>query len=398
MDTLSITGIGIINSLGIGVEETWEKMLQGASGVRPIDWTTHPDHEYYYQEYIKKCPVQIGCPVTEPVLCPRDEWSKDWKYLDPAIQMAVHATDQAVQDAQLKSKKVAVVFGSIGSRDTFNAGTQAMYQGRTRYSPRKALNFEFGHMAATISRLFQLQGPSIMVHTACSTGLTAIDYAQKLLTCEPELDAVIVGSGDATIEPTSAFYFSSLGALSNSESKPFDVKRDGFVMGEGAGAMVLQRHQLIKSYCTILKVAGVTVAEHETSPDANGNATIASAKKALGNTEAEEVGYINAHATGTPAGDEVEYTAMKTLFPGAVMTANKSQIGHTIGSSGIIETAYTALALRDQITPPVRNLITPCDTGMVLPTKTESIDTELAIKNNFGFGGRSYSALLEKVD
>lgn len=397
METLSITGIGIINSLGIGVEETWEKMLQGASGVRPIDWSTHPDHEYYYQEYIKKCPVQIGCPVTEPVLCPRDEWSKDWKYLDPSIQMAVHATDQAVQDAQLKSKNVAVVFGSIGSRDTFNAEAQAMYLGRTRFSPRKALNLDFGHMAATISRLFQLQGPSIMVHTACSTGLTAIDYAQKLLTCEPELDAVIVGAGDATIEPTTAFYFSTLGALSNSESKPFDVKRDGFVMGEGAGAMVLQRHQLTKSYATILKVAGVTVAEHETSPDADGNATIASAKKALGNTDAEEIGYINAHATGTPAGDEVEYRVMKALFPGAVMTANKSQIGHTIGSSGIIETAYTALALRDQITPPVRNLIEPCDTGMVLPTRTESIDTELAIKNNFGFGGRSYSALLEKV-
>ena len=134
MEQLSITGMGIINALGIGVEETWEKMLQGASGVRPIDWSTHPDHEYYYQEYIKKCPVQIGCPVTEPVLCPREEWAKDWKYLDPSIQMAVHATDQAVTDANLQSKKVAVVFGSIGSRDTFNAGTQAMYLGRTRYS------------------------------------------------------------------------------------------------------------------------------------------------------------------------------------------------------------------------------------------------------------------------
>ena len=397
MEQLSITGMGIINALGIGVEQTWEKMLQGASGVRPIDWTTHPDHEYYYEKYIKKCPVQIGCAVTEPVLCPRDEWHKDWKYLDPAIQMAVHATEQAVTDAKLESKKVAVVFGSIGSRDTFNAGTQAMYQGRTRYSPRKALNFEFGHMAATISRLFQFQGPSIMVHTACSTGLTAIDYAQKLLTCEPELDAVVVGSGDATIEPTSAFYFSSLGALSNSDSKPFDTKSDGFVMGEGAGAMVLTRYQPVGSYCTILKVAGVTVAEHETSPDADGNATIASAQKALGTTNPKDIGYINAHATGTPAGDEVEYRAMKHLFPGAVMTANKSQIGHTIGSSGIIETAYTALALRDQMTPPVRNLIEPCDTGMVLPTRTESIDTDLAIKNNFGFGGRSYSALLEKV-
>ena len=169
-------------------------------------------------------------------------------------------------------------------------------------------------------------------------------------------------------------------------------------MGEGAGAMVLQRHQLYKSYASILRVVGVTVAEHETSPDADGNATITSALKALGKTaKPQDIGYINAHATGTPAGDEVEYRAMKHLFPGAVMTANKSQIGHTIGSSGIIETAYTALALRDQMTPPVRNLIEPCDTGMVLPTKTESIDTELAIKNNFGFGGRSYSALLEKV-
>ena len=398
VEPLSISGMGIISSLGIGVEETWEKMLAGESGVKPVDWTTHREADYYYKDYVAKCPMNIACPVTADIECPREEWIKDWKYLDPAIQMAMHVTNQAVEDAQLKSKRVAVIFGSLGARTTFNEGTQVMYKGRTRYSPRKSLNFEFGHMAATVARLFKFEGPSTMVHSACSTGLTAIDYAQKLLTCDDELDAVIVGSGDQGIEPTSAFYFGScLNALSHTGSRPFDKSRDGFVLGEGAGAMVLERHSLTGKYATILKVAGTTVAEHETSPDANGSATIASAKKALGKVDAEEVGYINAHATGTPAGDEVEYRAMKKLFPGQVMTANKSQIGHTIGSSGIIETAYTALALRDQMTPPVLNIKDPCDTGMILPVVSQPIDTELAIKNNFGFGGRSYSALLEKV-
>ena len=275
-----------------------------------------------------------------------------------------------------------------------------MARGRTKFPPRKTLNFELGHMTAIISRVFGFQGPSLMVHTACSTGLTAMDYAQRMLETDPELDAVVIGGGDLPLEATSAMYFSNLQALSDTECRPFDVARSGFALGEGAGAMVLERKNGKKSYADILAVAGVTVGEHETSPDHAGQAAQQAALKAIkeAGITPGQIDYINAHATGTVVGDIIEYNAMLNILPGRTMTANKGQIGHTICSSGIIETAYTAMALKDQVTPPVANLSEACSQGMHLPQCAENLNNPIyAIKNNYAFGGRSMSVVLAKA-
>jgi 3-oxoacyl-[acyl-carrier-protein] synthase II len=399
MQPLSITGLGIVNSLGIGVEQTWKNLLHGETGIQTVTWDDKADRDFYFSEYLTKCPVNIGAPLRELPDCPIEEFEKDWRHLDPSIQIALHSTWQAVSDANLTSKNVAVIFGSIGSSHTRSQGCDAMARGRTKFPPRKTLNFELGHMTAIISRVFGFRGPSLMVHTACSTGLTAMDYAQRMLETDPELDAVVIGGGDLPLEATSAMYFSNLQALSDTECKPFDVGRSGFALGEGAGAMVLERKNGKKSYADILSVAGVTVGEHETSPDHAGLAAQQAALKAIKNASItpDQIDYINAHATGTVVGDIIEYNAMKNILPGRTMTANKGHIGHTICSSGIIETAYTALALRDQITPPVANLSEACGQGMYLPQRAENLSNlRYAIKNNYAFGGRSMSVVLAK--
>ena len=399
MQPISITGIGIVNSLGIGVERTWKNLLHNESGIKNITWDDKLDQDFYFRDYLKKCPVPVGAPLAHLPECPIPEFEKDWRHLDPSIQIALHSTWQAVTNAKLKSKNVAVIFGSIGSSHTRSQGCDAMSRGRVKFPPRKTLNFELGHMTAIISRVFGFNGPSLMVHTACSTGLTAMDYAQRMLETDPEIDAVIVGGGDLPLEATSAFYFSNLQALTSTDCRPFDKQRSGFVLGEGAGAMVLERKSSKQSYADILAVAGVTVGEHETSPDHAGEAAQQAALKAIksANITPDQIEYINAHATGTVVGDIIEYNAMKNILPGRTMSANKGHIGHTICSSGIIETAYTALALRDQITPPVAYLSEECGQGMYLPKETQSlINTKYAIKNNYAFGGRSMSVVLGK--
>jgi 3-oxoacyl-(acyl-carrier-protein) synthase len=399
MQPISITGLGIVNSLGVGVEQTWQKMLNNETGIKPISWADKDDKDFYFREYLSKCPVPIGAPLTELPECPISEFSKDWRHLDPSIRIALHATWQAVNDSKLTSKRVAVIYGSIGSSHTRSEGNNAMYKGRVKFPPRKTLNFELGHMTAIISRVFGFEGPSLMVHNACSTGLTAIDYAQRMLETDPELDAVVVGGGDLPLEATSAFYFSNLQALTSTECKPFDQQRSGFVLGEGSGAMVLERKSDKQSYSDVLAVGAVTVGEHETSPDHAGKAATQAVLKAVNSASAnlDDIGYINAHATGTEVGDIIEYTAMHSILPGRTMTANKGQIGHTICSSGIIETAYTALALRDQVTPPIHGLTNPVGLDMILPQELHyPISTQLAIKNNYAFGGRSMSVLLSK--
>lgn len=400
MQPLSITGIGIVNSLGVGLNETWKNLLGGEEGIQPVNWTEGADKDFYFSEYLTKCPVKVGAPLRELPECPIEEFAKDWRHLDPSIQIALHSTWQAVTDANLMSKNVAVIFGSIGSSHTRSEGCDAMARGRTKFPPRKTLNFELGHMTAIISRVFGFTGPSLMVHTACSTGLTAMDYAQRMLATDPELDAVVIGGGDLPLEATSAMYFSNLQALTDTEVKPFDVNRSGFALGEGAGAMVLERKNGKKSYADILAVAGVTVGEHETSPDHAGQAAQQAALKAIreAGITPDHIDYINAHATGTVVGDVIEYNAMLNILPGRTMTANKGHIGHTICSSGIIETAYTAMALKDQITPGIRGLETDCGSGMHLPRHAESLQNpRYAIKNNYAFGGRSMSVVLGRV-
>ena len=400
LERLAVTGLGIVNGLGHDIESSWQRLLNNESAIKDFEWPDIEDH--VFREYRANCPVKVGAGLTVPE-CPRPEWEKEWRNLDQSIRCAVHASDQALKSSGLTTKNIAVIFGSIGSQHTRTEGVDRMVKGKTKFPPRKTLNFEPGHLGAIISRLFGLRGSSYIIYSACSTGLHAIDSAQRLLTTDPTLDAVLIGSGDCPLEENSAFYFSNLGALSTRTAKdacrPFDQDRSGFILGEAGTAMVLQRAKDVTTtpFGYVNSVGAVTIPEHETSPDAEGEAATLAATRALelAELEAKDIGYINAHATGTQVGDIIEYNAMLKLFPNTIMTANKGHLGHSIAGAGFAESIYTILALRDQETPPVAKLENPCGKGMILPREKMPIDTQYAIKNNYAFGGRSLSAIFE---
>jgi 3-oxoacyl-[acyl-carrier-protein] synthase II len=247
------------------------------------------------------------------------------------------------------------------------------------------------------------------MHSACSTGLVSIDYGIKQLETDSELDAVVVGGADMPLEGYQSYYFQNLGALStepyNIASRPFDQARSGFVAGEAAGALIIEPLEKAKArdakiYGIIRSVGIASSGNHDTAPDKNGNAAKLAVTRAVkqAGLQLTDIQYVNAHATGTKAGDDIEFYAMRDLFPNVTITANKGQIGHTLAASGIVETIYTILALRDQMSPPTVNLTNPIDTGINIPTQATAISAKYAIKNNFAFGGRSACVVIERYE
>ena len=239
--------------------------------------------------------------------------------------------------------------------------------------------------------------------SACTTGITSIDYAINTLKANPDLDAMIVGAADHMAEPIYMYWFQNLGALSPTGSRPFDKSRNGFVMGEGAATMIIEpKNKALargaKIYGTIKSCSFVTLFYSDTSPDPEGHGAKRCVQQALDRAgiTADQIRYINAHATSTPVGDQIEYDAMLALTPNQIMVSNKGQIGHCMSAAGIVESIYTLLALRDQRTPGNANLVDACSQGMILPNTAIDIDARYAIKNSFGFGGRNASIVFER--
>jgi 3-oxoacyl-[acyl-carrier-protein] synthase II len=245
--------------------------------------------------------------------------------------------------------------------------------------------------------------------SACTTGITSIDYAITSLKADPTLDAMIVGGADHLCEPINIFWFQSLGALCLSENpegnRPFDKNRSGFIMGEGAATMVIEplskaKARGAKIYGAILSTNLYTLFDSDTSPDPSGIGARTCVQGALDKADitANDVDFVNAHATSTPVGDEIEFNAMASITPGRTMVSNKGQIGHSMSTAGIVETIYTLQGMRDGQVPGNANLIDPLGHGMILPTESVTLDVKYAIKNSFGFGGRNASMVLARLD
>jgi 3-oxoacyl-[acyl-carrier-protein] synthase II len=399
----AITGIGILNGLGSTVNENWKNLLDGNSAIQKFEWPE--DNPKNFPKTHRSLHVTVGAPSPTPAYT-KEEFSNKHKYWDRCTKMGVYTARQALEDSGLTSKNVGVVFSTVNGATITKADVmRSLEDGRVHFSPKSILNSTYDYLSGVVARSFKLTGMSSGIHAACATGLYSLDYAIKTLLVDDELDAVIVGGSDTSIEAMGYYYFQTLGALSETESKPFDVNRSGFIPGEASACMVIEPLDKAQArgatiYGLILGTGLASVCEHETNPDVEGKSPRLAAHRALkmSRLHASDIDYINAHATGTPAGDEIEFNAMKDLFPNKVMTANKGQIGHTLGASGVIETIYTVLALRDQISPPIANLENPVGEGMILPTKAIPITARYAIKNNFAFGGRSACVILEKYN
>lgn len=402
MKQYAITGIGIINGLGDNLTDNWHNLLSGLSAVKEISWPD--DDPKKFPKTHKSLTVKIGAPAPIPTF---EEMAHGGmvQHWDPCVKIAVKSAEDAVNDSGLTSKNVAVVYSTTGG-NTISRGylTRALEDGRERILPRQVIQSTLDYISGTVARIFQFNGVSTGVNAACSTGLLSIDYAVKILEND-DLDAVVVGGADTPIEAYQCYYFQNLGALSNQPAKPFDKQRAGFNAGEGAGCLVIEpldkaQARGAKIYGLIVGVGAASSGNHDTSPDKDGTAARLAAQRALKSAglTAGDIDYINAHATGTQAGDDIEFYAMRDLFPGKPMVANKGQIGHTLAASGIIETIYTVMALKTQITPPTVNLTEPIDTGMFIPTRPAEISAKYAIKNNFAFSGRSACLILQRYE
>lgn len=418
MRRVVVTGIGLVTPLANGAEPTWKRLIAGESG---LGATTKVDVSDLPNRVSGQVPLGDAAHAFRP-----EEWiePKDLKKMDDFIIFGVAAAVQAVEDSGWKpqdeesQERTGVLIGSgIGGLATIEATVIKMQEsGPKRVSPffipSCLINLASGHLSIK----YGFKGPNHAVVTACSTGAHAIGDASRLIQLG-DADVMVAGGAESAICRTGLAGFASARALSTSyndtptaASRPWDKGRDGFVMGEGAGVVVLEEYEHAKKrgakiYGEVIGYGLSGDAYHITAPTPDGNGgfrAMQAALKRAGMTP-DQVDYINAHGTSTPLGDEIELGAVKRLFGDAAyklsMSSTKSSIGHLLGAAGSVEAIFSLLAMRDSIVPPTLNLQDPsdgCDIDLV-PLKAKERKVNIALSNSFGFGGTNASLLFRKI-
>ncbi|MCI9537064.1 MAG: beta-ketoacyl-ACP synthase II [Eubacterium sp.] len=410
-ERLVITGMGAVTPIGIGVETYWNNLIAGKCGVERI---TRFDP--------KESPVKIAAQVKN--FNPDDFMTKKQsREMDLFMQYGYAAGEEALSDGGIKedtipADRMGVVVGTAMAGVSIIAETQdGLSTGEhKKVSPRFVPKFIGNIAAAQIAIAKGYRGPSLTVSTACSSGADAISTAAMLLLAG-EADAILVVGAEASLCPVVVAGLASAHALSTNNdnpqtaSRPFDKTRDGFVFGEGGGALLLETeaHALArgaKIHAELMGFANCTDGYHVTAPHPEGIGAIAcmdNAIKKAGLTP-EDIGYINTHGTSTPMGDTIETNAIKSLFGDhayqMAVTSTKGATGHMMGAGGVTETIACIKAVQEGVIPPTMNLNTPddeCDLNYV-PNKAEKRDVRYAMTNAFGFGGQNSSLIIGRYD
>ncbi|MBB4192556.1 3-oxoacyl-[acyl-carrier-protein] synthase II [Rhizobium aethiopicum] len=419
MDRIVVTGMGLVSPLGTGVEPAWKRLVGGGSGLRVL-----PD------DVVGELSAKVGGIVpgivedTEVGFDPdRHITPKDQKKMDRFIQFAMAATEEAVKqagwmptDEGSHERTATIIASGVGG---FPAIAEAVRIGETRgvrrLSPFTVPSFLVNLAAGQVSIRYGFKGPLGAPVTACAASVQAIGDAARLIR-SGEADVAICGGAEACIDKVSLGGFAAARALSTGfnetpelASRPFDTARDGFVMGEGAGILVIETldHALARGARPLAELVGYGTAAdayHMTAGPEDGDGARRAMEAALRQAKipASEVRHLNAHATSTPVGDKGEIAAIGTVFGrnGAIaVSATKSATGHLLGAAGGLEAIFTILALRDQIAPPTRNLheADPAADGIDIVGKTaRALAMDYAITNGFGFGGVNASALFRR--
>jgi 3-oxoacyl-[acyl-carrier-protein] synthase II len=406
-----ITGLGLVTAVGNDVESTWTSLLEGRSGAGPITLFDASEHD-----------VRFACEV-EDFDPSRYLDRKEVKRTDRFLQFAMATAQQSVEAADLEpvlermpSDRVGVVYGSgIGGLATLEEQhIRMMERGPTRVSPFFIPMFIADMASGLISMRYGAQGPNYATVSACASSAHAVGLAYRSIRTS-EADVMITGGTEATITPLCVAGFSSMKALStrNSDpeaaSRPFDADRDGFVLGEGAGGLILEslEHARERGATILAELAGFgqsADAHHITAPAPEGAGAQLAMRKALEDAQMEpdEIEYINAHGTSTPANDSTETRAIKAVFGESArelrVGSTKSMTGHTLGAAGAVEAAFSVLTCRRGIIPPTINLDEPdpeCDLDYVADGPREE-PVRAAITNSFGFGGHNVSLALRR--
>jgi 3-oxoacyl-[acyl-carrier-protein] synthase II len=406
-----ITGLGMVSPLGNTVADTWNAILNGKSGVETI--TSFDPSAFTTQFSASVKGLAVGDYFPE----------KDARKMDPFIQYGMVAGIQAMQDAGIEvsdalAPRFGTVIGSgIGGIGSIEEGTLTVQnRGPRRLSPFFVPGSIINMISGNLSIKYGLKGPNLAVTTACTTGTHAIGLAARSIQ-HGEADAMLAGGAEMATTPLGLGGFAAARALSTRNgdptkaSRPWDKNRDGFVLGDGAGILVLEEYEHAKSrgakiYAELTGFGMSGDAYHMTSPPADGAGAALSMDNALrdASMSASDVQYVNAHGTSTPAGDVAECSAVKSVFGSAIdqvaVSSTKSMIGHLLGAAGAVEAIFSVLAIRDQVAPPTINLDNPdegCDINFV-PHIAQEMKIDGVLSNSFGFGGTNGSLVFRKVD
>jgi 3-oxoacyl-[acyl-carrier-protein] synthase II len=409
MRKVVVTGLGMVSPLACGVEATWERLLASKSGAGQIEGFDISDLACKIAMQVPRGDGSVG--TFDP-----DQWMepKEQRKVDDFIIFAVAAASQSLADAGWKPKtyeeqiKTGVLIGSGigGLGGIYETSLILKEKGPRRVSPffipGRLINLAGGY----VSIQHGLKGPNHAVVTACSTGAHAIGDAARLIALE-DADVMVAGGAESAINRIGIAGFAACRALSTSfndrplaASRPYDKDRDGFVMGEGAGCVVLEAYEHAKArgakiYAEIVGYGMSGDAYHITAPEESGDGAFRAMSAALkrAGITASDIDYINAHGTSTPLGDEIELNAVQRVLGNGVnalsMSSTKSAIGHLLGAAGAVEAIFSILAIRDQIVPPTLNLDHPSVVTSIdlVPHKARKREVEFVLSNSFGFGG-----------
>ena len=419
MRRVVVTGLGLVTPLGGDVETTWANIIAGKSGATRI---TRFD------------PTDYACQVACEVKPPEHEWGFDpslrvdhkvQRQVDPFIIYGLDAAGQAIEDAGLTDMseeerfRAGVSIGSgIGGLPGIEAESLVLHEkGPRRVSPHFVHGRLINLISGQVSIKYGLMGPNHAVVTACSTGAHSIGDAARMIAMD-DADVMLAGGSEDALCPLGIAGFAQARALStnfNDEptraSRPYDKDRDGFVMGEGAGVVVLEEYERAKArgakiYAEVVGYGLAGDAYHVTAPHPEGSGAYRTMEMALrkAGLSPSDIDYINAHGTSTPLGDELELGAVRRLFGNAIetvsMSSTKSAIGHLLGGAGAVESIFCILAMRDQVAPPTLNLDNPsegCEGVDLVPYQAKPRQIRAVLNNSFGFGGTNASLVMKQV-
>jgi len=404
-----VTGLGLLTPIGNDVETSWRNSVDGVSGAGPIESFDASQHSVRIVAAVKDFDVT------------RYMEAKEARRLDPFIQLGMASAIQAIEDAGLPERpddahRYGVAIGSgIGGINTIEATHSTLLKGGPRrvspfFVPSSVINMISGN----VSIRFGYTGPNLAVVTACTTGTHNIGLGARLIGYG-DADVMVVGGAEAATSPITVAAFASMKALSTRNddperaSRPWDRDRDGFLLGEGAGVMVLEEYERARArgakiYAEVKGFGMSGDAYHITSPAEDGAGAVSSMRNALQDAglDPDAVGYINAHGTSTPLGDVAETQAIKQVFGAdtrVAVSSSKSMIGHLLGAAGSVEAIISVLALSEQTLPPTINLDHPgegCDLDYV-PLEARQARVDAVLSNSFGFGGTNGTLIFSRV-
>jgi len=404
-----ITGLGLICPMGLNVKDCWDGILAGRSGISLVDTFDASAFAVRFAGIVRGFDVTRYIPM------------KEARKMDPFIHYGIAAASEAISDSGIEvneanATRIGVMIGSgIGGLASIERSHEALLSGGPRkispfFVPSSIINMVSGNL----SIMYGLKGPNISIVTACTSGTHSIGEAARLI-AYGDADIMIAGGAEAATTPLGLGGFAAARALSTrnddpqTASRPWDKDRDGFVLGDGAGILVLEEyeHARARGADIYAEIAGYGVsadAYHMTQPSEGGDGAMRCMLSALNDAKVnvEDVQYINAHGTSTPAGDTAETLAIKRAFGDhanrLAVSSTKSMTGHLLGAAGGIEAVFSTLAIRDQVAPPTTNQFTPdpqCDLDYV-PNEPREMPISVVISNSFGFGGTNGSLVLRR--